>query len=706
MKNSGFKTLFFIVVLIFISIAGAYRIQAVQPQKPIISTSSKPGNYNKDWQKVNALAAKGLYKSALETVEIIYKRAKIENNAAQLVKAIIHRMKFEQLTEENSTIMAIDELKEEIKTATYPLKPILHSILAETYWSYYQYNRWKFHNRTTVSTVNNADISTWDLKTIFSKTLENYEQSLQNAEKSKQTPIDIYDEVLVVQKDTRKFRPTLFDFLAHRAIDFYKNDEITLIRPAYKFELNDPSYFAPYSVFATLKLSTKDTLSSPFHALQLMKELITFHSTVSDKDKAQVLVDVDLERLKFVREKSILETKDSLYLWALQNLEKQFSTDPVSAEINYEIAQVYADKGNDYKVQEGDKNRWMKKQALELCEAVIKKYPETIGAKNCEMLKAQIQEHDMRLVTDHVTSPDKPFLGLLTYKNLKNIYIRIIQPKKAENEQAEPALYGEQLINYYSKLPSIKEWTLDLPDDGDYQLHSTEIKIPDLPVGNYVILLASSKEFTYKNNGVSYAPVSVSGISYIVRQLDNGSYDCFVQHRETGVPLKNVTAQLFYEHYNYKTQKREFNSSEKYITDANGYFNIPPADEYRNIRIDFSYDGATSSKNNSDFLRADNVIYQYEVNEMEKKKIPHTIFFLDRGIYRPGQTIYFKGIMMNTDGETNEILPNTKTKVNLIDVNGQQTSSLDLITNEFGTFTGSFTAPIGLLNGDIPPTLR
>lgn len=703
MKNTGFKKLFFIAVLIFSSMAGAYSVYRVQVQKQMVTTVVKPVDYTKDWEKVNAFAAKGLTKSALEVVEAIYKKAKAENNAAQLVKAIIHRMKFEQLMEENSQEKAIAALTAELKTAGFPLKPILHSMLAETYWSYYQSHRWQFHNRTTVSNQPD-DLATWDLNTIFSKTLQHYHLSLQDIGKLKQTPVNIYDEVLIIQKDARKLRPTLFDFLAHRAVDFYKNEEGGLIKPAYKFEVRDASYFSPYATFAKLTLTTKDSLSSSFHALQLIQELIRFHSEGSAKINAEVLVDLDLERLQFVKEKSVLETKDSLYLLALQNLEKQFEADPASADVNYEIAQVYADKGNDYKALESPENKWLKKQAYDLCEAVIKKYPKSSGAHNCEVLKEQIKAHDMRLVTDNIASPDKSSLGLLTYKNLKKIYLKIVQPKKLETDQGEPTIYGEELIKYYLKFPVVKEWTLDLPDDGDFQSHSIEIKLPELPVGNYAILLSSAKEFTIKNNGVAYTVFTVSGISYVLRQMTDGSFDCYVKHRETGTPLKNVNAQLFFEKYDYKIQTREYNSSEKYVTDENGYFNITRAKEYRNVRIDFSYNGSTSPKNTSDFLRADNAIHQYEVDILEKKKMPRTFFFLDRGIYRPGQTIYFKGIMINSDGENNDLLPKTKTKVNLVDVNGQEVATLDLITNEYGTFNGSFTAPLSVLTGDMTIT--
>jgi uncharacterized protein YfaS (alpha-2-macroglobulin family) len=63
-----------------------------------------------------------------------------------------------------------------------------------------------------------------------------------------------------------------------------------------------------------------------------------------------------------------------------------------------------------------------------------------------------------------------------------------------------------------------------------------------------------------------------------------------------------------------------------------------------------------------------------------------TYFFTDRSIYRPGQTIYFKGIVLETDGQTSHIKTGIKSTVALYDVNSQKIADLQLTTNEYGTF--------------------
>lgn len=700
MNNSGLKKIIFIVILVIVSIAGAYRINAVQSNMQITTVVSKPNNYSKDWQKVEALEKKGLYKSALEAVDIIYKKAKAENNAPQLAKSILYHIKYTREIDEDADEKVIRYLNDELKAAEYPLKPLLHSILGQVYWNYYQAHRWRFNKRTATS-AKDDDPATWDMKTIFTKAHQHYQLSLKNSEKSKQTAVDMYDAVLIEQKDTRKYRPTLYDFLANRAINFYRNEELDIIKPAYKFELKDAFYFQPYNAFSKQVFTTKDSLSSSFHALKLIQDLIKFHAPDVSSGKAEVLMNIDLDRLKFVKEKSTLEIKDSLYLDALQNLERQFSSEPTSAEINYELAKVYAENGDKYRPLESDAHKWEKKQAVALCDEVIKKYPQSDGAKNCAALKEEMKMHHLSLIMDNIVSPDKPALALLNYKNVKKVHFRIIQPGNADKKSGEPNLYGDELITYYSKFPSLKDWTLDLPDDEDYQSHSSEIKIPEVPSGNYVILISSGKDFLTKNNGVAYTSFAVSGISYVMHQRNDGSYDCLVQHRETGDPLKDVNVQLMYEKYDYKTRKREVNVIDKYVTDANGYFNIPPTNQYRQGKMEFTYSKPTSSKNSSDFLVVDNAIYQYENNSLEKKKMPNTFFFLDRGIYRPGQTVYFKGILINSEGENHEIITKTKTTVSLIDVNGQTVAKLDLMSNDYGTFNGSFVIPSGVLTGDM-----
>ena len=56
---------------------------------------------------------------------------------------------------------------------------------------------------------------------------------------------------IIVKGNTRNIRPTLYDLLAHRAIEYFNNDERDIKKPAYAFEIDQASAFDPAADFIT-----------------------------------------------------------------------------------------------------------------------------------------------------------------------------------------------------------------------------------------------------------------------------------------------------------------------------------------------------------------------------------------------------------------------------------------------------------------------
>ncbi|MCK4359567.1 MAG: hypothetical protein KAW92_12680 [Candidatus Cloacimonetes bacterium] len=650
-------------------------------------------NYKELWKEVQNSESKGLPKTTLKIVERIYERAKKEKNASQFVKAVIHKMKFSVQVEEFSDIKIINNLREEVIDSKFPIKPVLHSILADSYWQYFQRNRWKFYNRTETVNFQQDDISTWDLKTISKETIKHFQLSLQNPKKLKKISLDTYNEIISIG-NTRHLRPYLYDFLAHRAVDFYINTEPGLIKPAYEFKISDKSYFHPAEEFVKLNIVTADSLSPEFNALLILQDLIKFHLK---NNKPDALIDVDLKRLKFVHNKSVKENKGELYETALLALGKKYEQLPASAEISYELANLYFQIGHNYNAQFSEDYRWHFKKAYDLCQETIKRFPKTIGAENCEYLICQITEKNISLQTEKVNLPQKLSLGLLNYKNVNEFYFRVV---KFPIEDKEELLYNydyEKRVKYFLKQQLVKEWIINIPDDEDFQSHAVEIKIPELDLGSYVILVSNNKNFSFDKNAVAYSFLTISNISFVQREVENERKDFYVLHRETGKPLSGVKANVWFREYNYEKRKYErIKHPQQFFTDKEGYFNIPIPIKPKNnssYYIEFIY--------KNDRLFTDDSFYDYYYKH-KKEKLIRTFFFTDRAIYRPGQTIYFKGIVIETDEKEkgNEIKTGFRTTVTLFDVNYQKVSELNLTTNEYGTFSGNFTIPQGVLTGN------
>ncbi len=663
-----------------------------KPPKPICEQLKlgKESPYDQLWQKVDSLGNKGLTRSALDVVALIYDKAKTENNAPNIVKAVIHRLKFESYITDEDYVNTIADLDKEIETSVYPAKPVLHSVQAEIYWRYYQANRYKFLNRTETVDFKQEDVRTWDLRKIVDQVIKHYMASLTDADSLKKTPLSIYDNILTTQSESKNFRPTLYDFLAHRAVDFFMNTESGLTAPVNRFEMNNPELLAPYSTFVDEKIVSEDKYSLKYYALAILQDLLKFHSNDSNP---QALIDAELKRLRFVHAQSVLEDKDSLYVKALYSDEAAFIANPASTEITFDIASYYSGKASSFSAGINEETKWYFKKAYAICDGAIKRFPDAFGSKNCVYLQKQIMLQSVNALAEQTNVPNKPFRALVTYKNTNQVSMRVCKTNPEWFKKITRKYYGQELMDQLAKLRVQKQWVVNVPDDGDHHPHSAEFRMPELEPGFYTLLLSPDGNFDCVKGTVSYFNVWISNLAYTNRTLSDGEIEFVVFNRVTGEPLKNVGAQVYREHYSYVTRDYEYRRGAYYNSDADGRFIVPAIeDNYDNFFIEL--------EKGNDVLHTD-YYYQYKPYQVPIEYKNKTIFFTDRAIYRPGQTIYFKGIFMETDGENSRIKPGAKTTVTLYDVNSQIVSSLELTANEYGTFDGSFVAPSGVLNGQM-----
>ena len=685
MKTKIVVLLCFLSVLSFLSFTTIITPPSKNNTKIGFKFYSYQGNNKKAWSKVDSLEKAGLTRSALTIVEQIYQNAKVENNSPQIIKALIYKLKFINYTEENSNKKVISQIKTSIDSASFPAKSILQSILAEVYWQYYQQNRYRFINRTETINFDNNDFETWDLTRLLKEIIKLYHSSLLKEDSLKNIPVSSFKDILVVYKDRTYLRPTLFDFLANRALDFYMNEEASVTEPIYKFELKDPDIFSPAKKFTKLNFETNDSLSLKFYAAKLFQDLISFHLSGSVKDP---LIDIDLKRLNFMKGVSVNEYKDSLYIKALNQMEEKYSDVPFSSLILYNKAKYYSEKGGQYNPETDTQYKWDKKKAYDICETTITKFPGTTGALACEALKSQLLHKDLDFKVEYANLIGEPFRALIQYTNVGKVYFRIITWNTEKEKKAEK-LINKTLIDYFRNQKFINEWSINLPDEKDFQRHSVEIPVPKLKAGHYLILAGTDKNFEYDKNAVAYGYTWVTNLSYNYSYRDSKIH-FLLQDRRSGTPVPDVEVSLFQQKYDRKNSRYVTDLIQSGLTNKEGLCEIIRPERLYNLQV------LLQKKN--DRFRSQNIYpYYYNPNNRTATK---TFFFLDRAIYRPGQTIFFKGLMIETDGKKeNHIKTNTATTVALYDANNQKISELNLRTNDFGSFDGKFITPTGVLTG-------
>ncbi len=642
--------------------------------------------YQSDWKKVEAFDQKGLPKSAIEVVTAIYNQAKKENNDNQIIKALLHKAKYTLTLEENAQLTIIKELQNEITQSEFPKKNILESVLANLYWQYFQQNRWKFYNRTQTSEkVDQEDFRTWDLETLFAEIHLHYQKSLQNGVLAQQTNLSRFDQILIKASGSKKYRPTLYDFLVHNALEFYKTSETNITKPSYAFSIDNSEYLAEHEKFASLKITPKDSLSLQGNALQLYQNLIKFHVRDTTPD---ALIEANIERLNFVYENAVFTNKQATLLETLSSEKEKFSTDKTSALYDYEIANQYQQQAASYIPKENEMHRWKLKEAIEICNATIKKFPDSRGANKCTTLKDHILDSELAIKTEKYIPIQKPGRLLITYKNLNKLHFKALKINPKQLKSLKGLYKVEDQIKFLNRLTINKTWEAEICDEHDYQIHTTEVLFPELEQGSYLILATLSNDLTEKTM-FSYADVQISNLVLIENKTQEKSI-FQVLDRNNGMPIANAKI-----HFKTSNERGHGKKIDKTITtDKNGQSDLIINTYYYDVTITVSYE------KDSAYFEGYYLNQSYKSAQNDKETRYNTFLFTDRSIYRPGQTVYFKGIMMSSTGnEDYKVMPNQPAFATLKDVNGQEVKTLNFKTNDYGSFNGEFILPSSGLTG-------
>lgn len=645
--------------------------------------------YDKEWKRIDSLLEKeGLTKTAAAAVSAIYSAAKKDNNDAQVIKALLYQLQINDQVSDEGRYENIKLVESEIASAKEPAKSILSSIAGSSYWQYLQMNRWQFYDRTRVKNYQSNDIATWDISQLHAIITKHFDNSLKETQLLQKTDLRLFDPV-IIKGNARSLRPTLYDLLAHRALDYYRNDEQYITKPAYAFEINDTMAFADANAFVKYAFTTSDTLSLHHRALKLYQELLRFH--LNDKDK-NALVDADISRLNFVNNFSTVLQKEEKYKSALENLVKLHPNVSAIADAMYQIANWYMMQGSKYVASGDTSNRYAIVEAKAWCEKAIAVKDSSEGKSNAINLLKEILKEQLLVKSEKVNLPGEPFRILIHYKNAPVAYFRILRTDNKLKNAIQRGQWHDSLWTKLIRTKALQQFEYQLPATNDHQLHAVEAKINALPMGEYTLLVSSDKNFPLKKGSLAVNYFYISDLAYL-----RNKNRMYLLNRRTGKPLPGATLTVWKEQYNYRTQNNDLINAGKYKADKNGYLTFKTLENKNQVavmRFDIVY--------GKDRLFTDDQVGISQPFIYEHDDKPNAYLFTDRSIYRPGQTIFFKGIVVQSDfkNKKHQILVNRKSVVELIDANGQKVDSVTLTTNEFGSYHGKFTLPSNLLNGN------
>jgi len=325
--------------------------------------------YSKKWKEIDSLIAEqNLTQTAIEKVNSLLNVAIEKKDAAQQIKCLVYRINLEETTSENDPTKSIGIVDSALqKTTDITVKSLLEGLIAFEYKTYFDNNRWHYYNRSNTINFKKEDLNTWTADDFNAAISQHYLLSIKAASVLQQTKLPLFNAI-IIKGNSRELRPTLFDLLAHQALDYFKSSEAYVTKPTYAFIVDDNSALLPASDFVKTVFNSKDSISHQLIALQLFKQLIAFHQS---QNNIQALIDVDLERIEWVHQNSAFGDKDVFYQQALNSIVTKYPHQKEALQAWYLLAKIEADKAETYKPFGDTTNRYGYVNAMKIIDKVL-----------------------------------------------------------------------------------------------------------------------------------------------------------------------------------------------------------------------------------------------------------------------------------------------------------------------------------------------
>ena len=670
------KTRLFLITFCLLLVTEGSVLFAQSIENPSVT----PPTYDFLWSTVEQSEKASLPKSALETVNEIYMKALKEKNSPQLIKSLIYRMKMELAIDRDRFPQLIEEIETyNTENTNVVEKSVLHSILASLYSLYYQSNNFTINQRTAVMGAAPADIREWTGNIFIEKITEHALLSVKPAEELQATNVSEYADILNQGNSSQKLRPTLYDFLVNQAIELFglyaSNSQTANFFP--QTSIRDTSYFVPAKEFVNLPIEAKDFDFIPL-TLKLYQQLLAFRL---QENNPLALLMADLDRLEFVRSNTELDEAGEAYINALNQLERQYAGNDICVEILYKKARYYFNLNtNDFtpltrgNMDSRESNFDSKRRAYEICQDGIERYPNYERINLLKNLLNQIISSYVDIQAPNVVYPEKELELSVGYRNINKLTIEIYKinaPATAYQSWWRNGLYETSGV-----LTDKKE--IELINTSPYQHKDTIVKIPMKSLGSYEYVVYSDKD----ENKIANQHFSVSRLATISRALNSGR-EFLVVDRISGKPLAGAKVNF------YKLVRNNLQFVSSAVTDKSGLAKGSSDN-------DISSYGVTLGNDTSLILSS---VPWSSTFQRTNESIEQLYLFTDRSIYRPGQTVYFKGIAGQIGENDPKVLADKEYKLTLRDANFKEVTTQTFKTNEFGSFAGEFVLPRNLLNG-------
>lgn len=610
------------------------------------------------WKQVEQAQKKGLPRTVIGVTGQIVEKAGREQNAPQLLKAVICRNAYREMLTPDSLYTHFGQLEQWVETEGNALnRAILHSVLAEKYAGYVQSNRRTLLQRTVTDTDSVPDdLREWSIVQFFGQIDLHSRAALQDRELLMQASTDAYVPFVEQEEGSRFYGHDLYHLLSGRAIEAYE----------------------------ACRGYTGDSLCTA-RILSLCRARMEAYRNRPGREDAVVLATVDF--IRRTAGNSLREDDGGTglppYAAALDSLVAGYGGRETCAEAYLLKAQLlYGTPGKRYVAE-----------ALAACDEGIKRYPSYRHAGRLKELRDRMLRPELSIRLPQASYPGDTLDLNVSYALLDGFTLNLYATPFDALPPSGQEIGKDTYRKHTRKLSSVHYGLIPLPDgskraeDLPYLPSDTVLRLP-MPdrTGVYVLQAVPDNGKAYR---LSDKYVCTTRFRVSTLALGDGSHEFAVVDAQSGLPVEGAGIHFFSGSKPGKGRE----TTARLTTDVRGKAILPAGQ--KGIACYTVVKGEDTAMP-PQYFHAGNAPSGTTGGNAPRLRLA---LLTDRPLYRPGQTVYVKGIAYRQEGDEARVLEGTGYELALLDANRRELATREVRTNEFGSFSAEFVLPSACLNG-------
>ena len=645
------------------------------------------------WKRVEDALNEGKPKTAAEALAGVEQAAVADKAWDEVARAIATRVLTETGDRPPEDPERLVRLAAAIETAPPETRPVLEAIRANWTWGYFQLNRWRFQQRTAggAEASELARIGEWDLPTIVSEIRKRFAAAVDGGGALQKLPVGEWKALLTKGTMPDAYRPAVWDVVIHDAIAFAASGERGLADPEDAFELSatSPALGSPDEFRAWMPgddAGVTDADSPILQAAALYRSLLDFHA--ADADRTAFLA-ADLDRILWAAGSAVDAgdvTVTDRKTDAIEGFLGRAGDHEIAAQAAHALAEIARE--HDDLVE-----------ARAIAARAMEKHPTSVGGQLCRNLVKEIDAKELSLATERAWAAPWPVVRV-TYRNLTKVHLRLAKadwPARLKAGKPNPAWLDDADRAAILALPAVKTAAVDLPATPEYRSRHHDVSVAvfepeSLEPGAYWVIASHDPSFSDMNNVVQATLVWVTRLAIVSSHGQRtAALAGHVVDIASGEPVAGATVKAFVRQQ--RLDPAGFVERGSATTDADGRYELT-AEQGRELLLVAK---ATLAGKTHTAATESTHVWQRD----QESRGTAIVLVTDRGIHRPGQTVFYKGIAGSFDHDRRDYhaLAKRPTTVTLRDANGREIAKAEHTTNEFGSFHGSFPIATGALPG-------